>query len=434
MKKTRNSIFRCIFILAGIFISSGLFAFPSEKPDTSKIYYFIKKELNTGIFFEGTKEREALNTDESTSEEEVFMGTGGFMFENRVWNYLSFKQEFFDLTFDLGPFFGYGNWYDTTTVSSSDGKQSVLGLRAKLNVDYINRFYYDQKNYTLLEVSAWGRNDLYFQNMEGAQTDSTDLLTNFKNGDLTNKFRYGFQAKAGWGYGKLNPMNYYMVADYILSNAYKGRLFSEDEIEKLAAKITEIKQTRDPGMPRMSDKELAEVAEFLRSTMFLTAPEISEQEWEMGEFMPRLQGSRIEFGPFFNYYNYEPDFYYGGFANYDNGKYINSKWNRNLNVNLNYNHYKHHDWATLETNLGWSYYPDLKSKYTFGLKYIPGIVIYDWTAFDPVKHNFVPYVEYYTQVNAKTRVNLSFAWKIGDGENFMLSGPQFSMVIYQSRY
>jgi hypothetical protein len=270
--------------------------------------------------------------------------------------------------------------------------------------------------------------------MEGVRVDSANVTTDFKNKDLFNKFRYGFQAKAGWGYGKLNPMNHYMTAGYIASEYYKGRNFSENEIEKLAAKINDIKQRRDPRIQHSPEKELAEIKEFLRSTMLLSPPEISVNEWETGEFVPRLQGSRIEFGPFFNYYNYEPDFYYGGFINYDCGKYINSKWNRNLNANVRYNIYKHHDWATFETNLGWSYYSGLKSKYSFGLKYIPGMVIRDWDDMDPVKHNFVPYVEYYTQVNAKTRMNLSFAWKIGDGENFMLSGPEFSLVIYQSRY
>jgi hypothetical protein len=54
--------------------------------------------------------------------------------------------------------------------------------------------------------------------------------------------------------------------------------------------------------------------------------------------------------------------------------------------------------------------------------------------FDPVRHNFIPYIEYFTQVNAKTRVNLSFAWNLGDGEDFMMTGPNFSLAIYRSRY
>jgi hypothetical protein len=434
MKKTKNAFICLVLMLAGVSIANQSFAVNSEKTDTSKVYFFIKKELNTGLYLYSSKEREELNTNETTNKEEIFLGSAGFRFENRVWNFLSFKQEFIDLTFDLGPFFGFGNWLDTTTVSSVDGNHSTIGIRAKLNIDYVNRFYYDHRNFTLIEVSAWGKNDLYFQNMEGVRVDSANLSTDFKNKDLFNKFRYGFQAKAGWGYGKLNPMNHYMTAGYIASEYYKGRNFSENEIEKLAAKINDIKQRRDPGIQHSPEKELAEIKEFLRSTMLLSPPEISVNEWETGEFVPRLQGSRIEFGPFFNYYNYEPDFYYGGFINYDCGKYINSKWNRNLNANVRYNIYKHHDWATFETNLGWSYYSGLKSKYSFGLKYIPGMVIRDWDDMDPVKHNFVPYVEYYTQVNAKTRMNLSFAWKIGDGENFMLSGPEFSLVIYQSRY
>ena len=251
---------------------------------------------------------------------------------------------------------------------------------------------------------------------------------------VSNKFRYGFQAKAGWGFGKLNPMNHFMVADYLLDKYYKGRLFSENEIDKLANKIAEIKHLRDPSISYSSENELKGMKEYLRSSMLLSAPEMLEEEWEMGEFMPRMAGQRLEFGPFFNYYNREPDFYYGGFAQYDNAKYVNSKWNRNFTAILNYSHYKRHNWASLETNLGWTYYPNLKSQFGFGIKYIPGMVVYDIDDVEPLKHNFVPYIEYYTQLNKKSRVNLSFAWKLGDGEEFMMTGPEFSLAIYRSRY
>jgi hypothetical protein len=275
---------------------------------------------------------------------------------------------------------------------------------------------------------------LFFQQLEGSRRDSNQVWTDFDDEDLTNRFRYGFQAKAGWGFGKLNPMNHFMVAEYILANSYRGRLFSEEEINRLADKISEIKHQRDPAIEHVAERELAEITEFLRTSMLLANPEVPEQEWELGEFMPRFNGSRVEIGPFFNYFNREPDFYYGGFIAYDNAKYVNFKWNRNFNVNLNYNHYKHHDWAAVETSLGWSYYPNLASQIGFGLKYVPAMVIHDWDDMEPLKHNFIPYVDYYTQLNSKTRVNLSFAWKLGDGEDFMLSGPEFSLVVYRSRY
>lgn len=434
MKKSIKIFYLVIFVLFSSVFSIKTVAGEAEKSDTSKVYFFTKKELNSGMFFSGSNEREELNTDESVNKEELFTGMAGFRFENRIWNFLSYKQEFIDLTFDVGPFFGVGNWRDSSSVFEINGDEKIAGLRAKLGIDYSNRFYYDYKNYTLVEVNAWVRNDLYFQKLVGSQIDSTQTLTDFNDDGVTNKFRYGFQAKAGWGFGKLIPMNHYMVADYIFENNYKGRLTSVSEIEKLANKITEIKQRRDPSIEYSTENELKEIAGFLRSSMLLTAPEMLANEWELGEFMPRLEGKRFEFGPFFNYYNREPDFYYGGFARYDNAKYVNVKWNRNFKATLNYNHYKHHNWASLETNLGWSYYPDLKSQFGFGLKYIPGMVVHDWNKMEKVKHNFVPYVEYYTQVNRKTRVNLAFAWKLGNGDNFMMTGPEFSLAFYRSRY
>lgn len=434
MKKRISATFLLLFVFAGAFSGYAANADGNQKNDSSKVYFFIKKELNTGVFFSGSKEREEIRTDETKNNEELFTGLAGFRFENRVWNFLSYKQEFIDLTFDVGPFLGTGSWIDSTSFRMVDGDQTTAGLRAKLAVDYNSRFYYDDRNYTLVEINAWVRDDVFHQKIDGSVRDSSQSWSDFEDGGLENKFRYGFQAKAGWGMGKLNPMNHYMVAEYLLNNYYKGRLFSVEEMERLANKITELKLKRDPSVKRNYEAELSEIAEFLRSSMFLANPEIPEAEWELGEFMPRLRGSRIEMGPFFNYYNREPDFYYGGFIQYDNAKYVNVKWNRNFSANLKYSHYKHHDWVTLETVLGWTHYINLKSQVGFGLKYIPGTVVHDWDDFEPVKHNFIPYVEYYTQVNSKTRMNFSFAWKLGDGEEFMLTGPEFSLAIYKSRY
>jgi hypothetical protein len=434
MKKRISATFLFLFIVVGVFPGHATNSDGDQKKDTSKVYFFIKKELNTGAYFNGSNEREEVRTDETRQYEKNFTGSAGFKFETRIWNYLSYKQEFIDLTFDAGPFLGIGDWIDSTASWMIDGDRTIAGIRAKLAIDYTNRFYYDAKNYTLISINAWGRNDLFYQNIDGAAIDSVQSSSDLDEDGWDNKFRYGFQAKAGWGIGKLNPMNHYMVAEYLLNKYYKGRLFSSGETEGLANKITDLKLRRDPMIERDYEEELSEIVEFLRTSMLLANPGIPGTEWELGEFMPRLSGSRLELGPLFNYYNREPDFYYGGFVQYDNAKYVNVNRNRHFNVNLTYNHYKHHDWATLETNLGWTYYLDLKSQFGFGLKYNPGVVVHDWNDFEPVKHNFIPYLEYYTQVNSKTRMNFSFAWKLGDGEEFMLRGPEFSLAIYKSRY
>jgi hypothetical protein len=40
---------------------------------------------------------------------------------------------------------------------------------------------------------------------------------------------------------------------------------------------------------------------FLTVNLFLESPAGMESDWELTEFRPRFQGSRLEFGPFFNY-------------------------------------------------------------------------------------------------------------------------------------
>ena len=69
--------------------------------------------------------------------------------------------------------------------------------------------------------------------------------------------------------------------------------------------------------------------------MLLLAPEDLKTDWELAEFMPRLNGNRIEVDPFFKYFNREPDFIYGGYILYENEKYFNTKWNRSFGAGLN---------------------------------------------------------------------------------------------------
>ena len=166
MKKIIKVSFLLVFLMAALISGNPLKAGEEEKPDTSKVHLFIKKELNTGVVFSGSNEREELSTDESVEKEELFTGSAGFRFENRVWNFLSYKQEFIDLTFDLGPYLGVGNWKDSTSLFEVDGDQKTAGLRAKLGIDYTSRFYYDSRNYTLVQVNAWVRNDLFYQDLK----------------------------------------------------------------------------------------------------------------------------------------------------------------------------------------------------------------------------------------------------------------------------
>ncbi len=101
---------------------------------------------------------------------------------------------------------------------------------------------------------------------------------------------------------------------------------------------------------------------------------------------------------------------------------------------LSYNAYKRDDWVLLETHLGWSLYPSLKSEYGFGIKYIPGMMIRKIDDLGKVRHNFVPYLEYFSQLNSKYRVETTFAWRIAPNDRFMIPGPEMNITFYRSRY
>ena len=433
MKKFTFAIFLSLLFF-GLAISGSVLAIEMAKVDSAQQLFYVKKEINKGLFINGQNEGEGQGSDNSTYSDEIYTGYASFQLNARVWNFLRDKQEMMDLSFNVGPFFGRGDGIETNSTEIIDANQQLFGVRAGLEGNYESRFYYDHKTYTLVQVNAWVRNDLFWKNSEGNRIDTNLVMTDYSNDEILNRFRYGFQAKGGWGFGRLNPMNNYMVADYVLKNYYQRRVFSEVEKERLAAKIGQIKQHRDPGIERSSSDELLQMKDFLRSEMMLEAPGFSEEEWLMGEFLPRYNGSRFELGPFFNYYNREPDFYYGGFLEYKNDKYKSFHWNRNIDLQASYSHYKKNDWASIVADFGWSYFANLKTQFGFGLKYVPGVVIYSLDKMDPLSHNFVPYIEYFTQVNEKARMNFSFAWRIADGDNFMVSGPEFSLSIYRSNY
>ena len=420
------------FLLVLFFFSERGFSQPHS--DSTSLSFFIKKELNTGVVFSFNAEREELRTDKTRNFEEITKGFAGFRLENRNWFFLPYRQETWNILFEARPWYGKGNWIDSTKVQVIDAEQKLTGLQGNIQANYSSRFYFDKKNYTLVSVNAWGNYGLLRRNAEGFQTDSNQVTISYNEKSEHSKLRYGFQAKAGWGVGRLNPMNHYMAANWLLDKFYEGRLFSEEEILKVAREIGRIKHQRNARTGHSVENEWEQLSEYMKKQLFLKNPGSVVTDWELTEFRPRFSGSRIEFGPFFNYFNREPDFVYGGYLKFENHKYCSLKRNRNLIASLSYNGYKRKDWILLETDLGWSFYPNLKNEYGFGLKYIPGMVVNGLDDIGPVRHNFVPYLEYFNQVNSKYRIETALAWRFVSNDQFMLPGPEVSVSVYRSRY
>lgn len=432
-----------------IFISS-ISGFTQNEEINSEVVSFKKRELNSGIVFDVTKEREELLSDEVLFEEDRNLFNGKYRFQNLFWNLQDYKQERLNLSLELGPFGGFGDLRDSTNIEDINADQNFYGLRGSANVDYLYRYYYDNKSYTFFDVNAWGRYDVYKQNIDGTSTDSLGVVSPVDESSTEDRLRYGINAKVGWGIGRLSPMNHLMTAHYLLEKYYPGRLFSDYEIAQFAQVIAEIKNNRDYKAGRILDKEMEELADFVSKTFILASPESMSAEWQFGEFEPRFEGNKFELGPQFKYYNQEPDFLYGGFMRYNNAKYMNVKWNRNFTAALVYERYtrqdweeiedgisnsnKSQDWAKAEIDLGWSYYSNLKSQFDFGIRYMPGVQLSSFDDFSSISHNVIPYVAYFTQLNAKSRLKLDFAWRIADGEQFILPGPEFSLSFYRSKY
>jgi len=422
--------------LSVLLILSGFSGHAKEyfENDSTVIFPFHKQELNTGFIYKLQEEREQVLTDDSNFLEE--QTTNSFLLEwsNYNWRYLVFRQESWNYTFEAGPFLGNGTLIDSTDTEFIDANQDVVGLRTQAKAGYASRFYYDFRNYTIVKVNAWGRFDLYRRTAEGMRTDSNQVAAQYSDESSHSKLRYGFEASAGWGRGRLNPMNYFMVAEYLLKKNYSRRNFSDEEITRLAVEIGKIKHNRNARSGHDAQNEAEQLKSFINRQMLLEAPESILADWELGEFMPRMNGTRVELGPFFNYYNREPDFIFGGYLKFEHEKYCNLKWNRVVRASLSYNSYKKQDWMLLETELGWSFYPNLKTRYDFGLKYVPGVTVNDIDDFGTVRHNFIPYVNYYSQLNSKYRMDLAFSWRISEKEKFMIPGPEVSVSFYRSKY
>lgn len=429
----RNWITAAAWMTVG-FLFSSTTAFSQLNTDSTATFFYIKKELNAGVVLSFDKEREELRTDKTRDFEEFRKGSAAFRWENRTWILLPYRQENWNVRFEAGPYFGKGDWIDSSDIQIIDAKQKLAGMGSNLQASYSGRFYFDQKNYTIVSVTAWGNYSLFRRNAEGSLTDSNQVAFVYDKTSDHSKLRYGFRAKAGWGSGRLDPMNHYMAAAWLLEKHYSGKLFSEEEITKVAFEIGRIKSQREARTGHSAEKEWEQVAKFLNRQLLLKVPENAAHDWGLTEFRPRFNGSRIEFGPFFNYFNREPDMVYGGYLKYENHSYCSLKRNRNLSASLSYNGYKNHDWVLLETDLGWTFYPNLKNEYSLGLKYIPGMVIDGFDNLGPVRHNFIPYLEYFSQISSKYRIETALAWRIAPNDQFMLPGPELNVSVYRSRY
>jgi len=423
-----------LFFTVIICFSLSVDASDSNKTDTTQTSIFRKNELNYGFVFQGFPEREEMRSDISFEYEELMMNSFKFRLTEKCWNYTVFKQESWGYMLEGGLFGGKGNTIDSTSQAMIEADNNVFGMLGRISGDYINRYYYDSRNYTLVSINGRARYDYYRRNSEGTLVDSNFVSSTYTDCSDKSRFRIAFNARAGWGIGRLKNINHYVAAKRLLEIYYPKRVFSEEEAEQLKNEIARIKHSRNRKEGYSVEQELKQLSDFFTREMLLEEPSAPQYDWMLTEFSPRYDGTRFELGPFFNYFNYEPDFIYGGYIKYENNKYRNPEWNRELCINVNYNKYKNHDWVFMETILGWSYYPGLKSECSFGIKYIPAFDIRDWNDIGPVRHNIIPYFKYFTQVNPRYRIDIALAYRIAPNEQYMLPGPEFSVSVYKSRY
>ncbi len=395
---------------------------------------YIKQEINTGLLFKFSAEEEELLTDESFFRMKQNISSLNIMLESRNMLFLPSRQEQWGANLLIGPFLGNGEIADSSGIGFIDTNSTPAGFRGEAGLNYTSRFYWNNNTYTLLDVSGWGRYDLYKNNAEGTFIDSTFKSSPYNDNSSDSKLRYGFKAKAGWGIGRINVVNHFAVAQWLLNKYYPGRIFSSDEVNAVGNEIGRIKHQRELRNGHSTEIESEQLVKFINEKLFLEQPDGLRYDWEYSELRPRFHGSRFEGGPFFNYFNREPDFVYGGFVKYENHKYRSTGINRLIGATLTYNGYKRDDWVTLEVTSGWSWYPSLKNELSFGLRYIPGMVVKDWDDLQPVNHALIPYLEFYTQMNSRYRIESSFAYRIAKKDEMVVPGPEFSVSFFRSKY
>jgi len=433
-KMKRYNVIAIFGLIVFLVLSAANIGFAQFAFKNAELYEFQKQELNWGMHFNVDNEREEIRSESWREYDELRTGAFKFQLNSRFLNFLDYKQERVEFNFEVGPLWGNGNWIDSSAVANIEAEHKISGLRTNASASYSSRFYYNDKNYTLVQINGLARYDLYGQNSTGLSTDSNNVITDFEEKTTEDKFRFNIKARAGWGIGRLKPMNNFMVADYLLKKYYGKTNFSQDEKIKLANEISRIKRQRNIKTGHKTDVESAQMQEYLNQKMFQIPVTNLEEVWETGEFAPRLNGNSVEFGPFFTYYNREPDFIYGGYVLYNHSKYCNVNWNRNFSAGINYNAYKRQDWILAELNIGWSYFIKLKSQFDFGFKYVPGIALTGSENVGSINNGFIPYLGYFTQINQKSRIDIKLAYRISQDENLMFPGPEFSVSVYRSRY
>ncbi|PIF06381.1 MAG: hypothetical protein CSA36_01940 [Draconibacterium sp.] len=429
-KKTSNYFLLAFTIAAFTFVFQPL----TSSGQSENNFFYKKKERTLGVIFNTNTEYEELLTDETRKLEELRLGNLNLQLKNCFWTFVDYKQEQLNIAFDLGPIYGNGSWIDSSKTYYEQADHSLTGLRAKGEIDYSNLFYYSSKSFTLMQVKARGYFDLFRQHSIGTTRDSNRIITDLDEKFNATKFRYGFAVRAGWGTGRLQPMNHAMVTDYLLEKNYKGRTFSDKEKQLITRKIEKIKNHRSLATGHDIVKEADDIAGFLNQSMFLLRPENLASEWQYAEFLPRFHGSKVEIGPFFNHFNREPDFVYGGYLRYISEKYHNFKRNSSINAEIKYNRYKTNDWLSAEVALGWSYYFMLKSQFYFGFKYVPIMPLKNFKGLSDINHGVVPNISYFTQISNKTRFSFDFAWQISEDKAIMQRGPEIMFTFFRSWY
>ena len=427
---SRNQFSAILFFIEMVLIPVSGFS-QLHKIQAGKLE-FSRHEINWGLNYSGQHERDSWRTDDTKYYEKMFANTTDFFLENRFWDYTENLQQEFLGSVKAGPLWGQGNWNDSSFIEEIDAGHKLKGLRAAISADYSLRYYYNNRNFTLLKINGWAQYDWYSQTSEGTIIDSNRVISVYTDDSKGDKLKAGIDARAGWGLGRLAAVNHFMAAEVLLKKYYPEQNFSTDEVLFLAGEIARIKNSRDPLISHQAEVEVQQVEIFLNQKMIQIPKSIMISDWESGEFFPRLSGSRFEIGPFFQYYNREPDFVYGGYITLENAKYCNFKWNRIFSASISYNAYKHNDWILGEIKLGWSYFQQLQSQWDAGMKYIPGLEIGDEKAL--FYHGIVPYFSWFTQLSSKNRIDMSLAWRISSHEKLMLPGPEISLSVYRSRY
>ena len=190
MIKSKNTL----LLLVGLLVLSVVVSAQIEEKE--EILFYRKKEVNTGFKLGGNSEREELRTDESRKYEELSTGAATFQFGSKFWNYLDYKQDEFDFNFEVGPFGGTGTWMDSSYVENVNAEHNLFGLRTSMSIDYLQRYYYNRKHYTIVKLNGQARYDWFKQNSTGTSIDSLGTTTNFDETSNETKFRFGFLARA----------------------------------------------------------------------------------------------------------------------------------------------------------------------------------------------------------------------------------------------